>query len=62
MLDRRFTAGNEPAASVVKVHTLFNANAVPVAFFAPVVIVAVTTVPVGRVLAGVKVTVLVSEL
>jgi hypothetical protein len=43
------------AATVVKVHTKFAANGVPMGFFAPIVIVAVYKVPVARTAVGAKV-------
>jgi hypothetical protein len=42
------------AATVVKVHTKFAANAVPMGFFAPIVMVAVYKVPVARAADGVN--------
>jgi hypothetical protein len=42
------------AATVVKVHTKLAASAVPMGFFAPIVIVAVYKVPVARTAVGVK--------
>jgi len=45
-------------AAVVKVHTKFAASGAPVGSFAPVVIVAVNTVLLARIAAGVKVAVL----
>ena len=48
------TVGGE---AVVKVHTKLAANGTPVRFFAPVVIVAVNTVPVARIVVGVNIAV-----
>ena len=45
------------ARTVVKVHTKLDANPAPVGFFAPVVIVAVNTVPVARIVVGVNIAV-----
>ena len=51
------TVGGAAVAAVVNVHTKFAASGAPAGSFAPVVIVTVNKVPLGKTAAGVKVAV-----